>query len=328
MYGISVFFSVTDRSFTPFLPSIGYSYRHDISGDKNPLGKLYAAGLVLVDAESQARVKRFYHKKDSYRCLLGRLLPRLLLKQHGVSPKEAAFGRTTSGKPFVTAYVGVLTAPHVLASPFSSTPHLEQTIGFNVSHDNEYVVMAFQKRNSQSQTGDAPQTKEKSVDVTTIGVDVMKVGLPRYEKTLTSFVSTISDTLTPSERRSLLEGADNSDGDEHTRGLRYLYLIWTLKEAYTKAIGLGLSFDFKRIEVNVHASQITVDGVQPDGWEFTAFTLKSRPGDEYQVAVARFTGDVNVAGHVDVKGLVDAKTFSWFSQYDAVSMIERIAGGE
>ncbi|KAI5120917.1 hypothetical protein M0805_002897 [Coniferiporia weirii] len=269
---------------------------------------LYNSGLVLVDTDSQARIKRFYHRKDSYRCLFGRLLPRLLLKQHGVSPKEAAFGRTTSGKPFV------------------SIPHLERTIGFNVSHDNEYVVMAFQLHTPQH--GDTPQTEEKDVDVKTIGVDVMKVALPRYEKTLASFVRSISDTLTPSECNSLLKSDDNNDENVHPERLRRLYFIWTLKEAYTKAIGLGLGFNFKRIDVDVHASQITVDGGRPHGWEFSAFTLESRPGDEYQVAVARFTGGVGATGHVDVHGLVNTSGASWFSQYDAESMIERLAEGK
>ena len=32
--------------------------------------KLYKAGLELVDADSQARIKRFYHRADSYRARL------------------------------------------------------------------------------------------------------------------------------------------------------------------------------------------------------------------------------------------------------------------
>ena len=42
---------------------------------------------------------------------------------------------------------------------------------------------------------DEPQTHENNVDVTTIGVDVMKVALPRYEKSLGSFIKSISDTV-------------------------------------------------------------------------------------------------------------------------------------
>lgn len=107
--------------------------------------------------------------------------------------------------------------------------------------------------------------------------------------------------------------------------MRALYLIWTLKEAYTKAIGLGLGFDFKRVEVDVHAMRITVDGKPLLGWEFTAFVLESRPGDEYQVAVARFTGDDGVTGHVATRGLVDGNGDGWLSRYDAGDLIERIS---
>lgn len=56
--------------------------------------------------------------------------------------------------------------------------------------------MAFQTREpSVNSHEDAPQTHAKNVDVTTIGVDIMKVALPRYEKSLSSFVQSISDTV-------------------------------------------------------------------------------------------------------------------------------------
>lgn len=71
--------------------------------------------------------------------------------------------------------------------------NLERTIGFNISHDNDYVVMAFQKHIGQADSAEAPQTD--AVDVTSIGVDVMKIALPRYERTLASFVNNISDTV-------------------------------------------------------------------------------------------------------------------------------------
>lgn len=117
---------------------------------------------MLVDDESRTRIKRFYHKKDSYRemhsscsenslfshwfslpsprwmiwpesrwiwfcdsitrfegCLLGRLLPRLLLRQHGVPVKEAELSRTSTGKPYVVRTLSFLIEPPVLC-PFTS----------------------------------------------------------------------------------------------------------------------------------------------------------------------------------------------------------------
>lgn len=106
-------------------------------------------------------------------------------------------------------------------------------------------------------------------------------------------------------------------------------MMWTLKEAYTKAIGFGLGFDFKRIEVDVLRNQVHIDGRVPQGWEFTTFKLE-RQGDQYQVAVARFTGDsdggASTAGHVDERGLVNQA--EWLVQLDAASLIKRVAGAK
>lgn len=86
---------------------------------------------------------------------------------------------------------------HGSCFPAQKNPFLEHTIGFNVSHDNEYIVMALQIRQPSPNPPDAaaPQTYDQNLDVTTIGVDVMKVALPKYEKDLRSFVHSISDTV-------------------------------------------------------------------------------------------------------------------------------------
>ena len=80
-----------------------------------------------MDLESQARIKRFYRRQDACReayqylqtlkfksvfkgCLIGRLLPRMLLKQKGVAKSAMSFSSTQSGKPYTASlHVFVLT---------------------------------------------------------------------------------------------------------------------------------------------------------------------------------------------------------------------------
>lgn len=65
-------------------------------------------------------------------------------------------------------------------------PEIRYQLGFNVSHDNEFIVMAFQELHD---------TLDPKPDVTQIGVDIMKIALPRYNKSPMDFVESISDTV-------------------------------------------------------------------------------------------------------------------------------------
>lgn len=75
------------------------------------------------------------------------------------------------------------------------------------------------------------------------------------------------------------------------------YLIWTIKEAYTKAIGLGLGFDPSRIEYDISANTVVVDGVIASDWLFETSQV-TVDGEAYRVTVAQFVGSGHGTGTV------------------------------
>lgn len=94
-----------------------------------------------------------------------------------------------------------------------------------------------------------------------------------------------------------------------------------MKEAYTKALGLGLGFDFSRIEYDVARETLTVDGETPLGWQFIKFELgNERNGEQeaYQGVAARYTG-----GNVTDISAQDSKCGNWLVHYDAAAFVTR-----
>lgn len=90
-----------------------------------PCSQLFGDALLYIDEQSRARVRRFYHPEDRWRmfilsfswrllhlafatdhgtgCLIGRILPRVLLADRGIEPDAIKISATSSGKPYIVS---------------------------------------------------------------------------------------------------------------------------------------------------------------------------------------------------------------------------------
>ena len=115
----------------------------------------------------------------------------------------------------------------------------------------------------------------------------MAVDSPRYPLTIYTYIL----QLTAVEMSFIKP----EEGDEVV--LRRLCLLLALKQAYIKAIGQPMGFDWARLEFNIPQQSVTGDGMPLQGWEFRVWTSDiggTRGGvpvkEKYQCAIAFFRG--------------------------------------
>ncbi|KZT58743.1 4'-phosphopantetheinyl transferase [Calocera cornea HHB12733] len=212
-----------------------------------PQDSLFDPALRLLDSKSQAAVTRFYRKEDQWRTLLGRHLTIHVLHEQGAQG-ELRFEKAARGKPY-------------LAHPPMNPPIL-----FNVSHDNNLITLGYSRPPLDGQYR--------------IGVDCMKLAI-RTDETPRMFVEVISDQLTPGERDSLL--GPMSDAQRIERA----FIIWTIKEAFIKAIGEGMAFDLQQIDCRLDQGEVWMHGAPSPEWEFRLRAVEiSGSGEKERYAVA------------------------------------------
>lgn len=194
--------------------------------------------LALVQEEERARILRFRFVLDRKRALAGRLLMRRRIAgAFGVDAASIELQRSALGKP-------------LLAAPAPGR------FSFNLSHHGDWVVLLSHPER-------------------VVGVDVVKVEMPRGTATVASFFHTMRASFTPEEWAAIRGG--RPDEAQGMTELRRFYQHWSLKEAYIKAIGQGIGFGLQR--VSFHLDEATglavlyVDGKLDERFAFAVQSL-------------------------------------------------------
>lgn len=182
-------------------------------------------------------------------------MSRLLQRKAVHSTVDVAFEdidikRTKEGKPYLATPLAIPSFPH---------------FNFNVSHHGSYVTIVTDP-------------------LLLVGVDVMCHD-DRRSKPPKVFFESFREYLTEFEWETI-----NSVGPDQNLLFDQFYRHWCMKEAYIKAVGIGLGFDLRRIEFRYGSRGLwgneaiaKIDGSDCTTWRF----FLDRMGTDHWVCVAR-----------------------------------------
>ncbi|KAL2633491.1 hypothetical protein R1flu_004970 [Riccia fluitans] len=220
------------------------------SGAWNPSESQFSAFLDLLPASDRPQVLRYFKFEDRKKALVSRLLQRKLIRSRfNIDYHDVNIERTIEGKPYL--------ANSIDGSEFPS-------FNFNVSHHGKFVVLA-------------------SEPLCIVGVDVMNHEMVRKEEPAT-FFKAFQNCFTKLEW-DMLWSAGPAPGPLYEQ----FYRLWCLKEAYIKAVGIGLGFDLLRAEffyptgdIWSDIAQLRIDSREKQKWRFSLHKL-----DGHSVCVAK-----------------------------------------
>ncbi|KAG9094495.1 hypothetical protein FS749_012344 [Ceratobasidium sp. UAMH 11750] len=214
--------------------------------------------LRVLDAKSYEKIISIPDPDEAWKSLVGRLIPYVLMDQRKAPRTSWSLKETKFGKPYI------------------DHGNDQKTIGYNITHTHNIVGMAC-----------AIGPKHK---VWNIGIDAMRISVIPGTS-VDDYIESLIHKLTALEMSFL-----TPDLTDEVK-LRRLYILWTIKESYTKALGQPIGFDFARIECDIPKRVIRVDGEPLQGWEFRLFRANTgvlRAGvlieESYQCTTAIYRG--------------------------------------
>ena len=212
-----------------------------------------------VSDEAKRDILKFVKVQDQYMALASLLL------------KSRAFYNTMSSELNPVSARLVVNLPRTehrkpyipLANPISVLPlkKEENCHPLSISHQFPFVGMARLETSR-----DDPDTKPSPL---LVGLDIVVFEdyNPRMYESTREFIDVFRDSFAAVEWKLIQSVGEDNEVHDFTL-LREFYLRWAVKEAYTKALGVGLGFDFGSFDTHL-------DGQVQSLWEWLSSSMES-----------------------------------------------------
>lgn len=229
--------------------------------------------LTAIPKEERERIDKYMFKRDAKQTLIGHLLIRFCLKTLlNVEWNHIILSRTSNGRPYVklkeTFQSQLAATSNQKPSKENMSQLLDCLVDFNVSHSGDYAIIGA---GIISPAPSSHSTSSSKQDLFRIGVDVMKVDVDRtkyqnqppapgappaastsggaidettiYQRELASHARVMNTKFSEIEKNYIRNRYNDVER------LTAFYRLWCLKESYVKAVGEGIGFDLKRVEL-------------------------------------------------------------------------------
>ncbi|KAH9769071.1 ACPS domain-containing protein [Citrus sinensis] len=212
----------------------------------------FSFALYLLPQRHHSSIIKYVKLEDRKRALVSRLLQYALVHQ-------------VLGIPFEEITIN---------RTIEGKPYLESdkagmdfpNFNFNVSHHGDYVAIA-------------------SEPLCLVGLDIVSCAIPLRE-TIPEFVQNFSSYFSSFEWDNILNAGASDEI------LIEFYRYWCLKEAYVKAIGIGVAYGLDKVEFH-HTGwgniSVKIDGETMTEWKFWLFELGKRHWIKVHIVYARKT---------------------------------------
>ncbi|KIP06658.1 hypothetical protein PHLGIDRAFT_72337 [Phlebiopsis gigantea 11061_1 CR5-6] len=193
--------------------------------------------------------------QESVRVMVAHMLPLLMMRHRRIPRAKWRDCSNSNGKRWIE---------QDSESAMNPTHRLKAMIGYHLAWENNLIGMVM--------------TQGRQREVVNLGLGMKQLCTDAPGVSISDWAESQHHKLTP------LEITFITPPEKDDVVLRRLCLILALKQAYIKAIGQPIGFDWSRLEFNIPGENARGDGYPLQGWEFRLW--------QSQIAVMREDGEV------------------------------------